>query len=331
MSHNIDSMAYVGSEGTPWHTLGNPVRRDMTVEEMREAAGLGWRVELGEIAYRGLKGEWTPMKDRVMYRSDTGAILSQVGPQYVPTQNNEVLEFFREYVEAGDMMLDTAGSLQKGRIVWALAKMNIGLSALRGGDAPEAISNDPVHGYVLISNPHQYGMGMTVKFTPVRVVCNNTLTMALQGGGESLRLWHNRPFDEQARQDAKRKLGIAREKFEAFEQDVEKLVATTLTDEDVGEVFQIVWPDKNKVHEAVRHLYDGAGKGSQMASAKGTAWGLLNATTEYYDWHAGKTQDSRVRNAWFGAGAQGKRSMMNALLGYAPKDEDALAASASSN
>lgn len=317
MSHNVETMAYVASEGTPWHGLGNPVRRDMSVEEMKVASGLNWPVELGEIAYRNKKGEWVPMADRIMYRGDTGAILSQVGPQYVPTQNEEVLNFFREYVEAGDMMLDTAGSLQKGRIVWALAKMNLGFDARRQG-GPADGKQDLVQGYVLISNPHQYGMGMTVKFTPIRVVCNNTLTMALQGGGEGLKLWHNRPFDEDAQQDAKKKLGIARERMDAFEADVATLVRTTLTDEDVGEVLEIVFPEKEKLHEKILHLYAGAGKGSQLVTSKGTAWGLLNATTEYYDWHAGKTGDTRIRNSWYGQSGTAKRQMMNALLERAP-------------
>lgn len=315
MSHNVESMAYVGSEGTPWHGLGNPVHDKMSVDDMKVASGLNWPVELGEIAYRNKKGEWVPMADRIMYRGDTGAILSQVGPQYVPTQNEEVLNFFREYVEAGDMMLDTAGSLQKGRIVWALAKMQAEFMAGKGTTVEDA-----VRGYVLISNPHQYGMGMTVKFTPIRVVCNNTLTMALQGGGEGLRLWHNRPFDEAAQQDAKKKLGIARERMDAFEADVATLVRTTLTDEDVGEVLELVFPEKEKLHEKIVALYNGAGRGSNLETSRGTAWGLLNATTEYYDWHAGKTGDTRIRASWYGPAGTAKRQMMNALLERAPED-----------
>lgn len=321
MAHEIgehDGMAYkkVTAADVPWHGLGNPVHAGVSVERMAIEAKLEWGVGLAPVLFQRAGKVWKDNRHNVMFRDDIGMVLDIVGPSYIPVQNIEVLEFFREYVEAGEMELETAGSLQNGKMVWALAKMNQNFFV---GDEG---TNDRVDGYVLLSNPHQYGKGMTVKFTPIRVVCMNTLTMALHGGG-GLKLWHNRKFDLEAQREAKIRLGIARERLDAFKEDAETLAQMVL-DEVVAinllnEIFKTDNVDKpleeqTPTVQRVFNLYNGSGYGSGMATAQSTGWGLLNAVTQYYDHEYGKNADNRLMHAWMGNGEAKKRSAMEALL-----------------
>jgi phage/plasmid-like protein (TIGR03299 family) len=309
MSANVDSMAYRGE--TPWHTLGNKLEDGKSIPQWRKAAGLAWDVIAAPVEYV-IDGKRYTMEHKVLVRSDKPDVnFGTVGPIYTPWQNDEILEFFREYVEAGDMQLETAGALGRGEYVWALAKMEKDFNL--GGKSKATA--DKVGGYVLVANPHKYGKGATIKFTPIRVVCQNTLTMALAGKGEgSITMPHRHSFNEGARAEAKERLGIAREQMDGFESDARKLAATKLNEEDVIEVLEIVFSDQERVAQRVKELYDGTGIGALLPSAQGTAWGLLNATTEYYDWHSGKQAETRLKSAWYGGGASKKRAMLDALL-----------------
>lgn len=306
MPADINSMAYTGE--VPWHGLGGRVTPGADIDTWLREAGLTWRVLAPTIEFE-VNGKRHTHHDKVLVREDTLDVFDTVGRTYTPFQNAQGLNFFREYVEVGDMHIETAGALGKGEVVWALAKMGEHFT-LPGGDR--------VLGYVLISNPHKYGQGATVKFTAVRVVCANTLAMALGDSNSNIQLPHTREFNDTYQQDAKKRLGIARERMHAFQEDAEALVKITLTQEDVTEVLDIIFEDQQKVQEKVLALYSGDGKGATMPSAAGTAWGLLNATTQYFDWHSGRQQETRLKSAWYGGGASKKQAMLTELLGRAP-------------
>jgi phage/plasmid-like protein (TIGR03299 family) len=302
MAHGItatDSMAFTGE--LPWHGLGTKVDDGMTVDQMLEAAGLTWQVLTAPLFFIDTAGKQRRVEDKVMIRSDNSEILDTVGKRYVPAQNTEIFEFFREYVEVGDMSLNTAGSLWGGRYVWALAKFREGFT-LAGGDK--------VEGYLLVSNPNKYGAGMVVKLVMTRVVCWNTLTMSLQETGNRVVIAHNRAFDENARIDAKMKIGLATNAMERFEAEanaftkvegtVELLTKVVKEAFDYPEVEEVL--ADTKPGKRILELYSGAGIGAALPSASGTGWGILNAVTQYIDHEQGRTQDSRLRNSWFGGG-----------------------------
>jgi phage/plasmid-like protein (TIGR03299 family) len=306
-------MAYQSRE-VPWHGLGQPIKAGVTTDEMLVAARLDWEVKLAkpDFVHDGV-GRKTDEQHRIMYRGDTGAVLDFTGPKYVPFQNSEVMNFFREYAEAGEMELETAGALNGGKQIWAQAKMNAGFT-LPG--------KDRVEGYILFMNPHQYGKGGLIKFTPTRVVCSNTMAMAITGGGDSLKLWHNRAFDNEMAEDAKRKLGIARERLESFKvtaQDLaswiidENLVLKALAEPFKAEPEKALEEQSPTVQRLVE-LWDGKAIGADLKAANKTAWGLLNAVTQYYDWEYGKTVDSRMTNAWLGTGSVKKRQVLTELV-----------------
>lgn len=313
-----DNMAYVGQ--VPWHSIGNEVPEGVTIPEMRKAASLEWEIGMAPLFYELAPptGEGFPIRygipDRVMYRVDTNTLLDVVGPDYIPAQNDEVLEFFREYLATGDMLLNTAGSLWGGRYVWGLAKLKVGFT-LPGGDR--------VEGHLLVANANKYGRGLIVKFVMERVVCHNTLSIALRESGRQITIAHNRKFDEAARTDAKRKLGLAVDTFASLEKEAIAFSKVALKDEQVTKVLAATFSlelnaDEQPLKETrkvkrIRELYLGAGTGAELGSAFGTAWGLLNAVTQYVDHEYGRTRDTRLRNAWFGGGEVTKRRARLAL------------------
>jgi phage/plasmid-like protein (TIGR03299 family) len=311
-------MAYAASGGEPWHKLGNPVGDAATVEEMKERAGLGWKTLTAPLVYEW-DGEIKETDRWAMFRSDNGQVLDYVGPRYVPFQNDEILEFFREYVEAGDMRLETAGSLEDGRWIWALAKMNVGFS-LKGDDRVEL--------YVLLANPNIYGKGGIAKLTEVRVVCWNTLMQAL-GSGEGLKLWHTREFNAEMRDEAKERLGIAKSQVEDLKNEAILLSRTKLDDKQAftlsARIFELekdellMAGERRPPKEMARTLalYHGEGTGSDMPSSKDTAWGLLNGVTQFVDHEYGRTPSRRLERAWFGQGDYVKRRAKRVLLEHA--------------
>jgi phage/plasmid-like protein (TIGR03299 family) len=167
MSHEIEivngkaQMAYVGD--VPWHGLGVKVDPNLSPTEMMEAAGLNWQVEKQDAYYKAEDGTFhrAPSK-QALIRSSDGKYLDIVSDNWIPVQNSDAFEFFDEYVRAGGMEMHTAGSLKDGKVIWALAKVNESF-ALFGG-------KDEVESYFLLSNPHQFGKGVDIRFTPIRVV-----------------------------------------------------------------------------------------------------------------------------------------------------------------
>lgn len=322
MAHKVETMAYNERE-TPWHGLGNPVGDLISVDEMVHAAGLDWPVDTAPVDYRvtidGTRSWNRVPKQHVLYRGDTGEALDIVGNRYTPTQNHEVLEFFREYVEAGEATLETAGSLDHGKYVWGLARLHRSFNLGNG-------EKDEVLAYVLLMNPHQYGKGMILKMTDVRVVCWNTATRALKDGNPDIRLWHNRKFDERAREEAKRRLGIARDQFDAAEKEARVMASTGLTERQVIRVLTGVFdpkadPEKtgpedlNPRPRRIFDLFNGEGMGSRLSTAEGTAWGLYNAVTEYVDHEMGRgDREARLMVSWLGRGERFKRKAKESLL-----------------
>lgn len=320
MSANVESMAYAGQ--VPWHGLGAEIQEGISADDMLVAAGLDWEVATAKARWdyqdaEGRKRQRTSDKVHILYRTDTGADLSMVGPRYTPFQNAEILNFFAEYVDAGDAHIVTAGSLNDGQFIWALADLGVGY------DVGTSKKPDAVNGYVLLMNPHQYGKAAIAKLTEIRVVCWNTLTAALKGNGDSVRLWHNAEFNVDRQQEAKRRLGIAREQLEAAEKEA-KLLRRIELDEPTairiaaevmgGDTDTLEYEVQNRRTRRVLDLFNGEGLGAELPSARNTAWGLLNAVTQYQDHEYGRSANNRVANSWLGGGEAVKRRTKEALL-----------------
>ncbi|MCW2764027.1 MAG: phage/plasmid-like protein [Marmoricola sp.] len=298
-------MAYAGEKA--WHRLGNELQFGASIEQWKQSAGMDWNVEKAVIAY-AFNGETKAIDDRfVLHRSDNGLPLGIVSPQFKIVQPGEVLEFFRDLCEANGFILETAGTLFGGKRFWALAR--IGATAVIAGGV------DMVGGYVLLSTGCDGTIPTTASFTTIRVVCNNTLSMALNRKEKSrITIGHRSVFDADA---VKNQLGIARGEFSKFVAAMRDLSKKTVTERDAAMLtLNIVAPAEfeagqgasmktleSKPYNKILALFKGDGMGATLNGSAGTAWGWVNAITEYTDHHArAHTADNRMNAAFFGKG-----------------------------
>ena len=229
MAHMIEmvngkaQMAYAGE--LPWHGLGTKVPNDLTPAQMLEAAGLDWSVEKIP-AFAKVGGKNVNIGQSALVRSSDNQILDVVSNDWNPVQNAEAFDFFNEFVAAGDMEMHTAGSLRDGQIIWGLAKVKESFELFKG---------DKIDSYLLFSNFHKYGFSTDVRFTPIRVVCNNTLTLSLNSKVERMaKVSHRKEFRPD---DVKGMLGIATEKLAKYKDMAQFLGSKRYTEENIVEYF----------------------------------------------------------------------------------------------
>lgn len=298
MAHQVETMAYAGE--VPWHGLGVPVSNDLTPDQMMNKAGLDWRVEEVEsfIEYNGNK---IATGQKSLVRDTDGKILTNVGENWKPVQNSEAFEFFSEYVLAGDMEMHTAGSLKEGKMVWALAKVK---------ESFDIFGGDQVDSYLLFSNPHQYGKSIDIRFTPIRVVCNNTLTFSLETHSErSVKVGHRTEFDADS---VKETLGIAHEKFARYKEMAEFLGKKKFSIDNLIQYYNEVFPNttRSNIDRTVNELQD-LSRNARVCYenletqpganfAEGTWWQALNSVTFVTDHIQGRNADNRLHSQWFG-------------------------------
>lgn len=315
MSHMVETMAYAGE--LPWHGLGKEVPADLTPDQMLEAAGLDWTVREEPMFFKGLEGNdiAVPTK-KVLVRDTDNKILDVVGTGWHPLQNHEAFEFFHDFVMAGDMEMHTAGSLEDGKRVWALAKVN---------DAFEVFKNDVVEQYMLFSNPHKYGLSIDVRMTPIRVVCNNTLTFALDTASDRMvKVNHRTEFDADL---VKETMGVAKEKLATYKEAAKFLGSKRYTKENIVEYFNRVFPtsanDDNQDDNVIK-VSRNAKLGLEVMKSQpgaqfgeGTWWQAFNSVTFMTDHLLGHSQDTRLKSAWFGGNRKKKIDALETALEYA--------------
>lgn len=306
--HLVQTMAYANEK--PWHGLGNHLFPEQSLEVWAKQAGMDWRIEAADVRYisniDGLEAEQIYPDQKVLYRSDTNAPLSVVSSRYQVVQPAEILEFYRDLIEVGGYEMETAGVLKEGRKLWALAKT---------GHTATLKGKDTVNGYLLLATACDGSLATTAQFTSVRVVCNNTLAIALGENTGAVKVGHRSQFDAQA---VKQKLGIATASWSSFMDIAKALSECKLTDKAAETYLREVLAHSvangplansagDRAIKGVLDLYSGVGLGSNLPSSKGTAWGLLNSVTEYVDHHRRSySLDHRRDTAWFGMGATTK-------------------------
>lgn len=318
MAHQLENMAYVGA--TPWHGLGSKLSSHQPLEVWQHEAGMNWQIEASPVRFLSdsaahLGSIHTYPEQKVLYRSDTKAPLSVVSQRYKVVQPFDVLEFYRDLTEYAGYELETAGVLKGGRKFWALA---------RTGQASVLKGNDMINGYLLLATSCDGSLATVATPTTVRVVCNNTLAIAVNGSAESIRVPHNTEFNAQA---VKRQLGVSVSQWDNFMYRMKVLSERKVnTGEALGYFLQVICDAEKDVvnrreltqHRAlhkVQELYSGKGRGSQLESAQNTAWGLLNAVTEYVDHNKrARSVDHRLDSAWFGQGAGLKQKALDHAL-----------------
>lgn len=300
MAHELEMRAdgtarMVYSGQTPWHGLGKEIPSDLTPDQVLVEAGLDWTVEKVP-AYATVAGKKTAIGWSALVRSEDDRVLDVVSDDWNPVQNKDAFEFFNDFIAEGDMSMETAGSLRDGQIVWALAKVKDGFS-LFGGDEVES--------YLHFTNFHKYGCSTDVRFTPIRVVCNNTLTLSLNTKVERMvKISHRREFDGDS---VKLMLGVAHDKLLKYKEMAQFLGSKRYTAESMVDYFKTVFPvsgpanAKKEISKSAKTALSVVETQPGAEFASGTFWALFNAVTFSADHLLGRTADTRLQSSWYGS------------------------------
>lgn len=309
MAHEIDTttgkaaFAHVGAQA--WHGLGQQLTEGADIDVWKKEACLNWKLKTSPVYFDSgsnktlVADDLLVMPDRqLLYRSDTKDALSVVSDNYKIVQPGEVLDFYKELVESAGFKLETAGALFGGRKFWALA---------RCGESAKIMGQDELKPYLVLASSCDGSMATMAHFTSVRVVCNNTLRMAIGAAGKlaKIRVPHNAEFDHEA---VRADLGLVDQVWDKFLASVRILAKEKIHRDDAIDVvagqLKKEWIDDNDIpmprelkmesSRALRRiitLFDGEGLGAGFKSSNGTAWGLLNAVTQYVDHESGSQKD----------------------------------------
>lgn len=315
MAHLIEQMAYRGD--VPWHGLGNRLSANQPIEVWAQQAGMDWSIREAPVCFLtrdtdGFGAIASFSDNKVLFRSDTNAPLSVVSQRFRVVQPSEILEFYRDLTEVSGFELETAGILKGGRKIWALA---------RTGQSSTLKGNDLSNGYVLLATACDGTLATTAQFTSIRVVCNNTLAVALGASKGAVKVRHSTSFDAQA---VKRQLGISVSTWSSFMYQMKGLSERKVKTHEAINYLSRVFSDEKKDSPGnasdrtiakVMVLFDGSGRGAELASSKGTAFGLLNSVTEFVDHERrARSGDHRLESAWFGQGANLKERALDQAL-----------------
>lgn len=347
MAHEImenDNMFSVRE--VPWHGLGNVIENAPNIDEAIILSGLNWTagIEKMTVMREITDGQGNtvqipiPVLDQyAVVRHDKNIVLGVVGSRYEIYQNREMWQFIDEFQRQSGIILETAGSLRNGKTTWVLAKK---------GEI-EALNGDVVEEYFLFRNSFDGSTPISVTFTNIRVVCNNTLTMALRGARNMFNVRHTSSAENQIK-EVQKALGLKYKYQEAVNEVIATLVKTPVTANRQAEILEtVIFPEQNKIvqtvdenNQPVHSLAEAGersktirknrinavlelvetGAGTDIPGVKGSMWGLYNALTEWAD-HS-KTIKNRGRdvneakfeNAFFGNGAKFKEDSLVELL-----------------
>jgi phage/plasmid-like protein (TIGR03299 family) len=313
MSHNLliqngaASMFYI--DEVPWHGLGTRLNEPATAQEAITAARLDWEV-LKLPLYAGAARIKVPDRYAVVRRNGLvvdakSPVLGVVSKEYTPLQNHEAFSFFDPIVGQEAAIYHTAGALGQGERVWILAKLP---STMRvaGDDISEK--------YLLLSNSHDGKSAVQIKFTPVRVVCQNTLTLALNEG-PAWRVFHHQDIHERLR-EANQMLGLIDTQFNHLETAFQAMAQVQMNTNRLTEYLSAVYPDPPEPQrkEMVKrdrlwsqYFFD-QGRGNRLPGVEGTLWAAFGGVTEWLDHHRTRQkQDQRLNSVWFGAASRIKQ------------------------
>lgn len=308
MPANVQTMAYYGD--VPWHGLGTSVSNKATANEMIHAAGLDWEVELRpargarEINKKGEFSRYEVVRLPRPEMQEIEVLLGVVGRRYQVLQNVEAFEFFDPIVGEEQAYFETAGALGEGERIWVMAKMP---------GAMQIVPGDECLKYLLLSNTHSGEGSVIVKFTSVRVVCRNTLMLAMEDGQKAYRVRHSKKMQFKL-DELSSFLAITQDVFLKAEETFSRLARIQMVGDRLDSYLEAVFPlsaeQKKKgkkpgrwdfLHEIFENKDD-----LQLPGVRGTLWGAYNAITMFEDYKRPQSEEQseqRLERTWFGGGA----------------------------
>jgi len=320
--HNIyeDKIFYAGE--VPWHGIGTKLNEPATAEEAIIAAKLDYKVSLKNVYVKQeeLQADVYASQYSATFNEENKTILGIVSKRYHVIQNNEAFSFFDSVIGEKLAIYHTAGALGKGERIWILAKLP-GQIIVKDKDA--------IDKYLLLVNAHDGTMALRMFFTPVRVVCNNTLTLALQDSQAGIAIRHTGDIKSKV-EAAKQALGLANKAYADFEKDAMRLADRKLTQTEAEIYFALIAFQGKRAelnanskltearYEHLLRLYHLA-PGNDIPEVKETAWSAMNACSYYADHfkyleRATVIPEKRLKNIWFGSGLEMKQRAMKLAL-----------------
>jgi len=326
MSANVQTMMYTGQ--VPWHGIGKKVERELTAANAIKAAGLNWTVEKREMWFvdkikqsKKLKKVASLVPNRfVVVKTDTETPLGVVGNKYTALQNIEAFSFFDAVVGEKAAIYHTAGALGQGERIWILAKIP-GLMKVKG------TKDDVLEKYMLLCNGHDGSIQVMVCLTNVRVVCQNTMMMAIDGAKNIFKMRHTANMGERV-EDVRETLGIVNKWYDDFNDKLGLLTHYNMKQKDLdtflqgmgfatdAESMEKASTREMNVKKKLIELFE-TGPGNELPGVKGTLWAAVNAVTDYVDHHKtfrkdgnGSTSMNRLNSVWFGGGNDMKQRAM---------------------
>ena len=325
MSHELSvnkdgqiEMFYFGQK--PWHGLGTELPELATSVQALQAAHLDWNVELRpcltSVQNEG-NDEIIEIADKkVVVRTDSNLVLGVVGSQYTPLQNVDAFDFFDAVVGEKLAIYETAGALFQGRRVWMLAK-------IPGEMLIQSVKEDAVEKYLLFMTAHDGTMSVRMLFSPVRVVCNNTLTIALsRGSSDGIAIRHTTNI--QAKIDiARQALGFAVQQYAQLETTFNEMAMKRLEKDVYQEYLKTLIPDNEEaenhtrtqnMREEIEEKYHN--EKNTLEGMQETVWAAYNSVVEYVDHGrtirntSGSYGENRMASLVYGSGAQLKQKAL---------------------
>lgn len=306
MSHDLTitngkAEMFSGQNIVPWHKLGKVVPGLLTAVEAIKAASLDWQVKLENLKHEGQDTDY-----HKVIRTDKNKLLSIVGSRYVPIQNEDSFNFFDEVVGSGQAVYDTAGSLNEGKKVWIMAK-------LKGQLFIDSRPNDKIDKNVLLVTSHDGSSSLSMQIVGTRVVCANTLSVALGEATNKINIRHTKNYQDK-KDTAMRALKLCNAYFADLQGVLNVLNSQEMSLDGMNSFAEKLVPmPATKTEDSTRTLNIRNEIVTLFSRGKGnlgkTRWDALNAVTEYVD-HTRSTRtkgqeenEGRFTSSMLGSGA----------------------------
>lgn len=297
MPADVESMFSVRE--VPWHGFGTIVEEQLTAEEALKASGLDWTVEKSPV-YVKTGERYTKVPRKFLnVRSTDQKVLGAVGGAYTVLQNEDAFAFADGLVDSGEAKYETAGSLKGGQKVWVMMTIPSGIQ----------IAGEDVDLYLALQNSHDGKSAVTVMVTPVRVVCTNTLNLALERAQRTWSVRHVGDLDGRIA-EARRALDLTFSYVEEFKTVGEQLAASPFSPREFARLVQQLEPNE-KSQDLMIEAYQ---ESPNLANIRETKWGALNSIGEYADWiRPQRSPEARYKNATTGVGRKMRDAAMEIL------------------
>jgi phage/plasmid-like protein (TIGR03299 family) len=284
MAHEVETM--FSARQTPWHGLGTVTEDVLTARDAIVTAGLDWQVEPRALwtATADKKSKLRIEGKKAIVRSSDDSVLGLVSDRYQPFQNVEAFEFADSLVDSGEAKYETAGSLRHGKVIFLTMKLPQEVM-VAGEDKHEL--------YIVLRTSHDGTKAIQVAVTPIRVVCMNTMTMAMKSAKHKWAMQHTQKLSGKLI-EARDTLKLSFKYVDEFVQLGTKMASTKITDDRFHDIISDLLPERPRTDEVLEQIMD-LYRTSNTNGYYGTAWGGLNAFTEYFD-HG---RDTRSEEAVF--------------------------------